>query len=91
MARAEAALKEQMQDQIQRQQDELAELRAQAEQAGKEQKLAVAQAEAALKEQLQKKIQCQQDELVKWKAQAELAEKQAVQQEKTLRESWMCS
>ena len=87
VARAEAALKEQMQDQIQRQQDELAELRAQAEQAGKEQKLAVAQAEAALKEQLQKKIQCQQDELVKWKAQAELAEKQAVQQEKTLRES----
>ncbi len=73
---------------------EILKLKAQGEQAGKEQELAVAKAEAVLKEQLQEKIQCQQAELTELKAQteltkrqAELAEKQAVQQEKTLRES----
>ncbi len=73
---------------------EILKLKAQGEQAGKQQELAVARAEAALKEQLQEKIQCQQAELTELKAkteltkrQAELAEKQAAQQEKTLRES----
>lgn len=73
---------------------EILKLKAEGEQAEKQQELAVARAEAVLKEQLQEKIQRQQAELTELKAQteltkkqAELAEKQAVQQEKTLKES----
>ena len=73
---------------------EILKLKAQGEQAGKQQELAVARAEAVLKEQLQERIQRQQDEIAELKAQAEitrkqaeLAEKQTVLQEKNLRES----
>lgn len=73
---------------------EILKLKAQGEQAGKQQELAVARAEAVLKEQLQERIQRQQDEIAELKAQAEitrkqaeLAEKQTALQEKNLRES----
>ena len=73
---------------------EILKLKAQGEQAGKQQELAVARAEAVLKEQMQERIQRQQDEIAELKAQAELtrkqaelAEKQTALQEKNLRES----
>ena len=73
---------------------EILKLKAQGEQAGKQQELAVARAEAVLKEQLQERIQRQQDEIAELKAQAEitrkqaeLAEKQTALQEKICEES----
>ena len=47
---------------------EILKLKAQGEQAGKQQELAVARAEAVLKEQLQERIQRQQDEIAELKA-----------------------
>lgn len=55
---------------------EILKLKAQSEQAGKQQELAVAKAEAALKEQMQEKIRRQQDELAELKAQTEQAGKE---------------
>lgn len=67
---------------------EILKLKAQGEQAGKQQELAVARAEAALKEQLQAQIQRQQVELTELRAQAELTKKQAELEEKAVKERY---
>ena len=92
---AKAQTAENYEKQLAAREAEILKLKAQSEQAGKAQELAVTKAEAAIKEQLQEQIQSQQKELTELKAQAELAKtqaelagKQAAKQEQTLRESY---
>lgn len=92
---AKAQTAENYEKQLAAREAEILKLKAQSEQAGKAQELAVTKAEAAIKEQLQEQLRSQQKELTELKAQAELAKtqaelagKQAAKQEQTLRESY---